>query len=379
METYMNINLIAPTFYTGYGIASFNILKELINQGHKIHYLPIGTPQAENEEDAKIIRTAFENGKLFDYNAPCIRIYHQFSLDQFIGRGKKIGFPIFELDRFNELELHHLGYPDKLFVCSEWAKEIVVESLYGHYKWPDIAKNVHVIPLGVDRKIFHSKRHEVLYPIQRDWDHENYIFLNCGKWEVRKGHDILCSMFNKAFEPTDKVELWLCPHNPFLKPEEAKEWENYYLTSKMGRAGKIKILPRLKTQVELAEVMNQADCGIFPYKAEGWNMEGLEMLSCGKPIIATEYSGPTEYLHPTVMSDSRCCLGAYPDDMEDAYDGKWFFKQGKWAKLGPAYQEQTIETMRWAAGEGFEEWEKNIEIAKKFSWENTAQKILEVL
>ena len=366
----MNINYIAPICGTGYGIASINILKHLNLAGVKSHLLPIGNPNVETQEDANIVKQALENGKLFDYDAPCLRIYHQFSLDQFVGRGKKIGFPIFELDRFSPLELHHLGYPDKLLVCSKWAKEIVVDSLYHHYKWPNIAANVHVVPLGVDTSIFSPTQPQ---------EKENYIFLNCGKWEVRKGHDILCDIFNR-FEITDKVELWLCPHNPFLKPEESKEWENYYLTSKMGRAGKIKILPRLQTQSQLASVMNMADCGIFPYRAEGWNMEGLEMLACGKPIIFTDYSGPTEYTNDVIFSSStRCCLGIYlTDGLEDAYDGKWFFKQGKWAKFTKEMKEQTFEYMKWAYNEKFTD-DDGLKIAEKFSWENTAKKILEVI
>jgi hypothetical protein len=41
-----------------------------------------------------------------------------------------------------------------------------------------------------------------------------------GKWEVRKGHDILVELFNDAFMSTDDVELWMCNHNPFYTKEE---------------------------------------------------------------------------------------------------------------------------------------------------------------
>ena len=62
-----------------------------------------------------------------DFDAPCIRIWHQDDMSQFVGRGPKIGFPIFELNKFNKKESYHLSNVDKLFVCSEWAKNIVVE------------------------------------------------------------------------------------------------------------------------------------------------------------------------------------------------------------------------------------------------------------
>ena len=38
-----------------------------------------------------------------------------------------------------------------------------------------------------------------------------------------------------------------------------------------------------------------ADCGLFPARAEGWNLELLEMMACGKQVIATNYSAHTEF------------------------------------------------------------------------------------
>lgn len=359
----MNINIITPLLYTGYGIAGFNIVKSLHEMKNKVSLYPIGQPNCETQEQAALVKECIINNQMVDFNAPCLRIYHQFSMAEWVGSGKKIGFPIFELDKFSSVEKHHLNFPDRLLVCSQWAKEVIKN---------EIGRDAHVVPLGVDTNVFRpeAQTRRVDGP---------YIFLNCGKWEVRKGHDLLVNLFNKAFSPSDNVELWLCPHNPFLTENEIKEWHTYYLNNnKMGKAGKIKIWPRVQTQAHLANIMNNADCGIFPYRAEGWNMEGLEMLACGKPIIATHYSGPTEYLHSPFLSDSRCCMGPFHTELEDAYDGKWFFKQGKWAALGKLEQEHFIENMRFAATERFQD-DFGIKIAKKYTWQNTVEKLLEIL
>merc|ERR1712167_234812 len=90
---------------------------------------------------------------------------------------------------------------------------------------------VDVAPLGVDPSIFKCADKE---------PNDKTIFLNVGKWEIRKGHDILCDAFNEAFKEDDNVELWMMNHNPFLDEAQEAEWHNLYLQSGLG--SKIKIL-----------------------------------------------------------------------------------------------------------------------------------------
>jgi len=86
-----------------------------------------------------------------------------------------------------------------------------------------------VVPLGVDAEIFNPS----LYKKSRN---NNYVFLNCGKWEHRKGHSELCHVFNDTFDVKDRVELWLMTHNVFLQPQETAAWEKLYMNSRMGKA-----------------------------------------------------------------------------------------------------------------------------------------------
>lgn len=313
-ETFMKINLIAPIGTTGYGVTGYNLLKQLDKQGHEVSLFVKGqATQRIADDDWNIISAAIGRSKhSFDPDAPCINLWHQFDLALRVGRGKYYGFPIFELDKFNDIELHHLKCPHELIVCSHWAKDVLRDN--------GIQNPVHVVPLGIDPYIF--------TPALCKDEGGPTVFLNVGKWEVRKGHDFIWKVFNDAFSPDDNVELWMMPHNPFLKDSETKEWENLYLKSPMGVAGKIKILPWVDTHRDLAKVMSQATCGLFPARAEGWNLELLEMMALGKPVITTNYSGHTEFCTP---SNS---LLIQTDENEDAFDGKWFHGQGQWAYIG---------------------------------------------
>ena len=322
----MNINLITPINQVGYGIAGLNVMKSLSVENN-VSLFPIKPMQIVTQDDADAVKQCLENSKSFDNKADCIRIWHQHDMAEFVGKGLHVGFPFFELDVFSDDEKYHLNSLDKLFVTSHWAKEICEKEL-------SLSSNdIHIIPLGVDLSIFKPSFTHI-----RSDSQDKTVFFNCGKWEVRKGHDILYKIFNDTFETTDDVELWMMCDNPFLSEEQTKEWHNVYKKSKLG--DKIKFIPRVNTPSEVYNIMAQADCGLFPSRAEGWNLELLEMMACGKPVIATNYSAHTEF-----CNEANSLLVDI-DHTEPAFDGIWFKGTGNWANIGRKQQEQFSEHMR---------------------------------
>jgi glycosyltransferase involved in cell wall biosynthesis len=252
------INLMTPINQLGYGVAGLNILKALQARTEVALHM-IGQPQVTNQTDANAVKKGLEAARFFDPKATCIKIWHQNQMAERIGSGKFIGFPIFELDTFTELEKHHLHACDELFVCSKWAQDVTCRNCCE----TDLPKKyVHVVPLGVDRTIFKPA------PLNA---RESTIFFNCGKWEVRKGHDILAGAFK----------------------EHLKTYPNR----------------------------------VFPSRGEGWNLELLEMMAVGKPTIATNYSAHTEF------ANKDNCFLIPTHGVEPAFDNKWFFGQGNWAKI----------------------------------------------
>ncbi len=354
----MELNLHAPINRLGYGVVGYNIAKALHNLNVKINLIPIGQPQINIKEDHQLIQEWVNNGQFFSYDACTLKIWHQHSLADHVGRGKYITMPIFELNKFTKQEKHHLSFPDRLYVNSDWAKRVIDKEL-GHSTFQFKTKT---IPLGIDPNIF--------YPDNKSTNLDKYIFLNVGKFEIRKGHDILVSIFNEAFTQSDNVELWMMCHNPFFSKEENEEWSSMYKNSRLGN--KIKILKPVQTHQEVAKIIRLADCGVFPSRAEGFNLELLEMLAMGKPVIATNYSGHTEFC------TKKNSYLIEVDKLEDAYDGRWFLNQGKWAEMGENQIEQCVEHMRYCY-EKRPSNEEGVKTGKKFSWENSAKMILEDL
>jgi len=101
------------------------------------------------------------------------------------------------------------------------------------------------------------------------------------------------------------------------------------------------------------------------------------MMSCGKQIIATNYSAHTEFC------TSSNSLLIDTNAKEDAFDGKWFKGQGRWAKI----EEEQITDISNSMRSVHEQKQSGkclinkggIETAQKLSWENTANAIVSSL
>lgn len=369
----MSFNLTAPINQLGFGICGLNVLLALEKAGKEPALWPIGPVEAPDNTyeviERSLDRSGFplrnrrskkdENAKMFDRRSPSLRIWHQHDLAQHVGKGPHCAYPFFELNRFRENEIHHLLSQDIVFASSQWAAEVLADN-----NVPESC--IEYAPCGVDLDIFSPKSSA---------EHTT-TFINVGKWEVRKNQSALAEAFRKAFSPSDDVRLILNCSNPFLTEKEHGDWCNLFWRGPM--ASKVEILPhRLATQRDVAQLMARADCGVFPSRAEGWNLELGEMLAMGKHCICTNYSAHTEF-----ATEENCRLISI-DSLEDAYDGKWFFGHGQWAAFGPSQMEQLVEHLRDVHKRKQEGSlgvnQAGIDTMNRFTWANTVQEILSVL
>jgi glycosyltransferase involved in cell wall biosynthesis len=350
----MNLNIKAPLNHKlGYGVAGINIVKGLA-KNNEVALFPIGQGDFQSREEKQIIEKCLQNQTNFDYKAPCLQVWHEHSLAERIGNGIYATISFFEINKLDTRRINNLNSSDIIFCPSKWAKTV--------YKKHNINAELVLCPMGIDTNIFR--------PIYRK-KNENYKFFNIGKIEIRKGHDILCDLFNNAFTQGDNVELHIKWNNPFLSPEEHQKWANLYKNTPLGN--KIFFHNTNLKNLEFCQLINEMDCVILPTRAEGWNFPAIQALSCGKALIITNYSAHTEFCN----SENSFLIEI--DEMESAYDGKWFFGDAEWAKIGNKQQEQTIEYMRKCYSERISTNENGVQTAKKFSWKKTVEIIEEKL
>lgn len=351
--------MYAPMGITGYGISGQYLFRELLKLDYDITLWPKGGIQGVFDSGDTIGKAVSQKDSGFDPHAPCFHIWHQYDLMSRLGKGPYVAYSFFELEPLNKREQLHMSIPDVMCVASKWAANIVKR---------DCGIDAKVLPCGIDPQVF--------YPYQKDvfnkrTNSDTYVFFNIGKWEKRKGHDIICRAFDKAFEQEDNVQLVMMPNNIFLKATQLLEWHNKYKNAKL--ANKIHFLHSIVPyHTDVADIINSFDCGVFPARSEGWNLELLESMACGKPVITTNVSAHTEYC----TKDNAFLIEA--PNQEEAYDGTFFFGGGNWAELDYEEEEQLVEHFRYC----YKNRPSNpngITTAQNFTWENSAKILREIL
>ena len=240
-----------PVNNLSYGIVSQNILDNLSDYILK----PIGP--FDQEEYSRYLPKVINYFDNLDLNQPSLKIFHENQLFDHVGKGTRIGFPIFERNIFTPEHIFNLKHQDIVLVCSNWAKQIV----------EPINPNVIVCPLGVDSDFTPG-----YVPNKED----KVIFYTQGKREIRKGHDYLHKVFHKAFSEYNDVELWMFTYNHFDTPVTTREFQTDY---KKLLGNKVKFFPWLSKK-EMINWLHKTDCGIFLSRAEGWCFcENTEILT----------------------------------------------------------------------------------------------------
>ena len=344
-------NLMMPINTTSYGIVGYNIAK---NWDEEFSLFPIYSMKdiyVEKDGEVDFIKNAITNSDAWDSNKPALKLWHQHSMELFPKCSKRVGFPIFELDEFTRKEKHNLLSLDKIIVCSKWAKDII----HSHALLANT--NVEVVNLGTDTSLFNDNWQDA----RKDGP---YVFLNIGKLEKRKGHDVLCEMFNRAFSPTDDVALVIYWENHFLSKEEHEKVASMYKSSKMG--DKIHIMPRVPKQADVANIIKAAQAYISPARAEGWNMPLYDAIACNKPVITTNCTAHTEYCN---KSNSFLVDAS---ETEIAHDGL-FFKQyvGSWHKITNKQIDEFAEYLRHCYKNDITRMQKT----EVNTWKNVAQNL----
>lgn len=350
-------SFIAPFCRTGYGIVGAHLLREFLHVDVPVAYFPLGAVDRSIVHIPELDHATQRQGAYEDA-APSVRLSQQFDLAMHVGRGPRIGFPIFELDKFHRNERHHLERQDRLMVTSTWARDVLLEN--GIWRTP-----IDIVPLGVDRTVFHEQLRTSAAPTN------DTVFMSVGKLEARKGQLELLRAFEAAFTSRDTVRLVLVCHNPFVDSATLKTMLKPFHNSRM--ASRITtITSPFATQRELALQMMAADCAVFPVRAEGWNLEALEMLSMGKQVIASKCTAHTAFL-----DDNNARLIGI-DALEESVPGE---HRGRWAAWGERQHEQLVTQLRGVheqrqRGELVQN-SAGIETAKRHSWTASAHAVLQ--
>ncbi len=133
-----------------------------------------------------------------------------------------------------------------------------------------------VLHHGVDPKAFPL--------LERARERDVFTFGTFGELSPRKGVDVLVRAFQDEFRPHEAVRL-------LMKTTASPQ--------KWGALDpRIRVVGGFVDHNGLLDLLRQMDAFVMPSRGEGFGLCGLEAMATGLPLIATNWSGPADYLDP---------------------------------------------------------------------------------
>ena len=231
--------------------------------------------------------------------------------------GRRIAYTVWESTKYPDDWIGPLSRADEIWIPSKWGRDVLIDNGLP-------AERIHVVPEGVDPILFNPD----IAPTEALKSFNGFKFLNIGRYEERKGTAKLIKCFDRAFGSNDEAVLVLAcdnQHDPDFN---------------IG-----KILRDLELQ--------------HP-----------ERIAFIPPVIATGYSGPTEFLGDTAYSiDFRLTDIDIPYfDASDSNYGQWADPDEDHliALMREVYAEREAAKRRGLQGSNH--------VIENFSWDHAAKK-----
>lgn len=176
-------------------------------------------------------------------------------------------------------------------------------------------EKLHVVPEAVDTHFFDPNQ------VQTDFDlnsrmqldlasraplslsENTTVYLSIFKWENRKGWQVLLTAYFESFHAEDDVLLVLLTSGYHVGSETAKDFTQLIENFAFAATGKsLHELPRVHVlrpqvpQTDMPALFQAATAFVLPSRGEGWGRPHVEAMAMELPVIATFWSGSTEYM-----------------------------------------------------------------------------------
>lgn len=135
----------------------------------------------------------------------------------------------------------------------------------------------------VPTRVMHRGVDAARFPVLDRPRRETFTFGTIGDLSLRKGVDVLLRAFRDEFAPGEPARLLLKGIQAFDSGEPDP---------------RITTLTGFFDHDRLLELLAAMDAFVMPSRGEGFGACGLQAMSTGLPLIATNWNGPVEYLDP---------------------------------------------------------------------------------
>lgn len=126
---------------------------------------------------------------------------------------------------------------------------------------------------------------------------DDFVFYSIFEWQERKSPNETIEAFLRAFAEPGPAVLVL-KTNPGAARIATTTLAD--LRRRISSQARIELRAEAWSEEQMAALQKRGDCYVSLHRGEGWNYPLFEAAGRGKAIVATGFSGPTEYLDPAV-------------------------------------------------------------------------------
>ncbi|KAJ0406838.1 hypothetical protein P43SY_008860 [Pythium insidiosum] len=189
-----------------------------------------------------------------------------------------VGRTMFETDRVPKGWSDRMNKMDEIWVPTRFQEKIFRDGGVS-------AERLRVLPEAVDVDFFDPARVETPYDLAKEITGRTItptttIFLSIFKWEERKAWRVLLKAYFQAFTKDDDVVLAILTK----------------LGQSLDELPLVHMVSPNLPQNQLPALYKAATAFVLPSRGEGWGRPHVEAMSMELPIIATFWSGTTEYM-----------------------------------------------------------------------------------
>jgi hypothetical protein len=261
-------------------------------------------------------------------------------------------FTMMETRRLHKDYVERCNCANEIIVPSHWCKNTFIES--------GVKKPIDVVPLGVDLNIYNPN----VEPIAFSKNLKPFIFLSVFGWSLRKGYDVMLKAYLEEFTSDDPV-TFLISSRYFGSTHESKK---QVIRNDIAKVSATVANPKKPQVILFGDVLSDemmpklfaaADCYVLISRGEGFGLPFIEAGACKLPVIASRYSGQTDFL-----TDENSWLVDVDGFRSAETTLAWisyFYEDAEFPIFGQSAVEQTRYSMRRA----FENKEEREEKANK--------------
>ncbi len=184
---------------------------------------------------------------------------------------------------------------DLILSPTEYGRQVIKEKLF--------YTPVKVVPYGVDRKLYKPResKEQIIAELAAlgmkvNIDPECFIAIFWGHNQSKKNLPALYDAWKSANMQDEKAILLYVIHG--YKAQKGKwilpgDWD---WRAELDDPSVV-VLERTYPDHIMSRLVQLADTMVFPSIGEGFGLPALEAMSCGIPVITTDYAGVTEFCH----------------------------------------------------------------------------------